>query len=282
MPKRSVKRTPSGPKKTTRRQLLRRGGALAGAAAAAAMARQPAARAETGEFMVLGQANTADSTTFLTNTGGGTGLMGSSGTDGVGLMGAADGDVNGFGVVGGRGSFDTAEFIQPAGIYGITNAASTIPAHAIIGHGRSPNKAGVYGYHPGGTGTGVRAEGGHRGLYAVATKPGGVAIEAIITNGTAIRAIASVGEVGLDVDGFFKFRRSGVQFVRGTPATPRSSVKNSGEVISPRSKVFATIQGFFPGVWVAGVRVEVDSSSFTIHLNKAVKQDVPVAWFIVD
>jgi hypothetical protein len=41
-------------------------------------------------------------------------------------------------------------------------------------------------------------------------------------------------------------------------------------------------QDYVNGVAVAGVVPDVSGSSFTIHLTKAVKASLPIAWFIVD
>ena len=60
-----------------------------------------------------------------------------------------------------------------------------------------------------------------------------------------------------------------------------TSVAVTGVALSSSSLILATLQGFEKGVAVAGVVPDVAASSFTIHLTKAAKVAVAVAWFII-
>jgi hypothetical protein len=93
---------------------------------------------------------------------------------------------------------------------------------------------------------------------------GGYGVFGSSTAGTALR-----------VEGVAEFSRTGSAHVSGT------SVTVTGVPLSSSSLILATLQGYEKGVAVAGVVPDVASSSFTIHLTKATKVSVAVAWFII-
>ena len=85
------------------------------------------------------------------------------------------------------------------------------------------------------------------------------------------------GGKGLQVTGRAVFSRSGkVTIAEGQTAKTVSSA------LTATSLVLATIQGFVPGLWVAGVELDAVGDTFAIRLNKAAPVALTVGWFVVN
>jgi hypothetical protein len=103
-----------------------------------------------------------------------------------------------------------------------------------------------------------------------ASTGGGIGVHAVSTKGKALR-----------VDGVASFSRSGKAVVAGTSKKRASSVTVTGVALTSASLVLATPQGVVAGVSVEGIDLDVAGRRFTIHLTKAIKVRLAVAWFVV-
>jgi hypothetical protein len=130
---------------------------------------------------------------------------------------------------------------------------------------------GVYAQSSGGT-----------GVYGDSTD--GTGVWANTYDGTALLAQAQFG-TAIDVQGRAQFNTSGVVTVKGTTATPKSSVRVNvtATTLTASSLVLATIQtNNAPGVVVQSAVPNVAGGYVTINLNQAVTKSVKVAWFVLN
>jgi hypothetical protein len=231
------------PARRTRRQLLAGGtGALAAVLTAEALVRPAPAAATNGDNVILGQNNTETRTTNISNSTGDIVLVGASTGSGTGLLGTT---------ASGSGS----------GVAGINSGAG----NGVFGNVHNSGASGVYGQNDG-TGFGVAGRAA-AGVGTLGDSAGGVGVWASSQHGTALK-----------VTGTAQFSRSGVL----TIAAGKSSATQTGVKLTPASLVLATVQQDGPGVWVRSAVPNVATSSFTVHLSKAVPARTRVAWFVVN
>jgi hypothetical protein len=191
--------------------------------------------------------------------GGNPGVWGQNDFTGNGVQGtsAAGDGVQGYGGGTGRGVYGQGGSGGGNGVQGYAGSASAVGVFAVNVFGG----IGLFGASDVAGGTGVKGEGAAVGVAAVATSATGL---------------------GLDVHGPAKFSRSGVVTISGTKAKPRSSavVSVPGRPLRAHSLILATPQTYLSGLSVAATVPH--STTFRIHLTRAVHTKVKVAWFIVD
>ena len=178
------------------------------------------------------------------------------------------------------------------GVYATTDSAITDDVSAVHAVNQGTG-VGVYAESDGGiciqatdrsvatSAYGVYAQSsGGTGVYGVSND--GVGVFADTFDGTALTARGQAG-IALDVQGTARFSTSGLATVKGSVATPRSSVKVTGVALTANSLVLATIQSNnAPGVSIESAVPNVAGSSFTLNLSQPVTKGVKVAWFIVN
>ena len=218
---------------------------------------------------------------FGTDQGAPTSLAGSIGVDGVVV------DKKGAGVAAQNESAGN-------GLYATTNSADTDDTAAVYATNAGTG-TGVYAESNGGSCVVAKDRSVDTGAYGVnAQSSGGTAVYGDSTDGTGVwahtfdgTALVAQGQFGtaIDVQGQAKFNTSGVATVKGTVATPKSSIRVNvtATTLTTSSLVLATIQtNNAPGVFVQSAVPNVAGNYFTINLNQAVTKSVKVAWFVVN
>jgi hypothetical protein len=203
-----------------------------------------------GSIGVLGLSTSNDGVHGETTHGANSGVAGID-TSTSGGHGAYGRSTNGIGVFGTLAS-------GPSGLLGGGSMAGVV--------GDSGSARGVLGLSAGDDGVhGTTSADGFSGVRGVDTSAGGgYGVYGSSTAGTALKVV-----------GITEFSRSGSALVSG------ASVVVTGVALSSSSLILATLQGYEKGVAVAGVVPNVATSSFTIHLTKAAKVSLAIAWFVV-
>jgi hypothetical protein len=267
----------SGDERRSRRDVMRLAVAgFAGALAAGALAPEGAS-ANDGDPILLGVANSgtlrtdvASSTTGytlrLTNSGHGSGLVAVAGSFGTGVDATST-----------AASFPAVAGYAPGpgpAIVGTVNVAPSAQSVDVGVQGTSGDGggAGVLGENPGG-GTGV-----------VGQSDAGIGVRGFTTTGTALAAqVSGLGGVGLYVQGTSSFQSCGLATIKGTVASPKSSVRVTDVIVNANSLVLATIQSNnVPGTFVQSAVPDAELGRITINLNQEVSKGVKVAWFVID
>jgi hypothetical protein len=194
-------------------------------------------------------------------TGNGGGVTGLGAGDGTGVTGQG-GPNNGGGVTGVGTGFQLGVFGRggPNGGPGVGGAGGTI--------GGSGASNGVEGF-AGNSGDGVSGS---------SPTGNGVRGTATAAAGVGVLAENTAGGVAFQVTGPAVFSRSGIL----TVAAGKSSATKTGVALTGASLVLATLQHDQAGVYVRSAVPNVASSSFTLHLSKAVTRKANVAWFVVN
>jgi hypothetical protein len=221
---------------------------------------------------------------YGTNTGGGHGAGGKADSFGVAGVHGENSAAGGFGVWGDAtggdqaiGVIGTASGASGIGLWGQTSVGTGVAAFAssIDSGSYGVTASGYTGVYASGTDTGIYGE-GNTGVYG-----DGAAYGVHGTgNGAAsigVRADTSGGGTALSVAGVAEFDRSGLASI---PAGSRSA-QVTGVALSPISLVLAVAQAKSQRYVVAAVP-DTANSLFTIYLNKATSNDLPVAWFVVN
>jgi hypothetical protein len=299
----------------TRRAVI--AGAIGGTATLAALAlgRPDVARAGDDGDVVLGEMNTSDSSTIVSNTspdgvglhgdadaatGASFGLSGSSNSpDGAGVYGTANAATGGVGVLG-EGLADGGVGVLGAGeTYGVWGAGagtgvfgSTGSGTGVIGYSQpvpmgtapqpsTPASTGVYGYAAqDGTASGVLGESTvGRGVHGGATT--GTGVSGLATTGTAayFKTSGLKNGTALRTVGRVRFDNSvGI----ATIGAGRASVTvTPGIDLLATSAVVATLQANPTGtIAVQGVVVNVTGNTFTIYLTATAASAMKVAWHV--
>jgi hypothetical protein len=268
----------------SRRGVLWRTGiaTVAGAAALTALDERRADAATGGNF-VLGNANSASSTTELSGTaspimqldGGGLGatgttlvvngpaggaglfVAGSSTVSTIGLAINGSGTGSATGVLGGSGS--------GTGVSGSSTSGTGIAGTSGTGvgvRGTSPSSAGVAG-----TST---SDAGVSG-----TSTSGAGVYGHSHSGTGVHASSATGNA-LSVSGKAHFSRSGSSSVSAQHSSKTVTVSG----ITSSSLVLVTLQSAISGVYVQSAVPA--SGHFTVHLNKTASQATKFAWFVLN
>jgi hypothetical protein len=178
----------------SRRALLVAGLGGLVAAVAAAIGRPLPARAADGEFLKLGNANTASSPTTLAYGGAGDGLTVSGGAAAVNAITGTSGDNVGSGI---RGVGDPGSYA--AGVWGSSDVgvgvrADTTTGDAVWAKSTADGSRAVYAQGPDTGGYAIYAEAGEDVLYAQSTDDGagagdGTAVTAYSQHGVGIFAV---------------------------------------------------------------------------------------------
>lgn len=235
------------------RRALILGAASAGAGITASLvavepARAAPARPLGGSPVLLGKANSAAATTTVNATAG-TGIQGSTATDGQ------------------------------SGVAGIDTSTGD-SAHGVFG--RSHNGTGVYGRTGAADGIGVWGDDasadGAIGVQGVS--PTGFGVFGTSDSGVGVVA-DSLSGIALEVTGVARFSRSGTATVAGTSKAAKNSVTVTGVRLTSSSHVLVTAQTHVAGVGVAAAVPDPAKGSFTIYLTKSVKTHLHIAWFVV-
>jgi hypothetical protein len=252
-------RPPDPPGGRYGRRALMLGVAGAGLAAGV-VAGANTAGAANGSDVLLGESNSATATTEVTTTSG-DGLQGVTSSDGFSGVAGIDESSSG-----GHGVYGTST--DGIGVYGtLSSGQSGLLGSSVAGSvGDSSASAGVLGLSSSDDGVqGTTSADGFSGVRGIDQSTGG---------GYGVYGSSTAG-AALKVDGVAEFSRSGTVAITGT------SVSVTGVTLTSSSLILATLQGYEKGVAVAGVVPDVAGSSFTIHLTKAAKVSLAVAWFIV-
>lgn len=214
------------------------------------------AQASDGDPLILGQQNTAESTTTITSTvDPGTALFVDGGEEAIVARCAF---TNCTGIV--------AMGISEAGISARDAGGVGVEAAGLIGVEAHGTSVGV-----GGTGGSIGVSGG--GAVGVSGR-GAVGVEAIALGPDA---------TALTARGPTTFNRSGIVTVPAGVSTVKVTLDTPQGDLSPGALVLATVQQRGAGVFVrAAAPHPTDASSFTIFLNKIAPVDVKVGWFIVN
>jgi hypothetical protein len=260
---------------------------------AEALARPAPAAAATGDPLILGVDNTETNGTVIRNstdgvsglicdvTGNGSALAAHS-DSGFGVVGESESNAgvggastNGTGVVGVSGSdvVGVSIGLAPHGVHGITSSASGAgvlgendsDGNGVYGHANNSSASGVYGLNDG-TGFGLAGR-AISGTGVLGDSADGVGVWASSQNATA-----------LNVTGKAHFSRSGKLAI----AAGGTSATKTGLVLSSASLVLVTPQNDVPGVAVRSAVPDVAAGSFTVHLAKAVSENVHIGWFVVN
>lgn len=299
-------------REVSRRDAVKLGVAgLAGAAGVALLAPKTA-EAANGP-MLTGTTNAATSSTDLTNSGTGYALRVTA-TSGDGLAvfsgggsgnhGVAGYSANGDGVMGQSGATGTAVFSPEFGVHGVSDVTGQSGAYGehvadgngVLGTTGAGGRAGVVGRHAG-SGSGVlgQSEGGagvqgndlstEVTAYGVfGQSPNGTGVQGVTTSGAALAGrVSGAGGVGLFLQGRALYSGCGIATIKGTVASPKSSIKVSEVDLSAQSMVLAMIQtNNVPGTFVQSAVPNVAGFSITLTLNHQVAKSVKVAWFVID
>jgi hypothetical protein len=268
----------------SRRGVLWRTGiaTVAGAAALTALDERRADAATGGNF-ILGNNNSASSTTELSGTaspimeldGGGlnatgTTLLVNGPTGGAGLFvaGSSTNSTTGLAINGsGTGS--------ATGVFGGSGSGTGISGSSTSGtgvSGTSGTGVGMRGTSPSSTGVAGTSTSG-AGVSGTSTSGSGVAGQS--HSGTGVHASSTTGNA-LSVIGKAHFSRSGSSSVSAHQTTKTVTVSG----ISPASLVLVTLQSAISGVYVQSAVPA--SGHFTVHLSKTASQATKFAWFVLN
>lgn len=259
---------------TSRRGVLWKTGlaTVAGAAALTALDERRADAASGGNF-ILGNANSATSTTELSANaspvmqldGGGLGATGTTlivngPTGGAGLYvsGASTTSTTGLAINGsGAGS--------ATGVYGSSGSGT-----AVVGN--STSGTGVRGASVSGTGVDAAST---SGAGITGTSSSGTGVAGTSTSGTGVSARSTTG-TALSVSGKVHFSRSGSSSVSTGVASKTVSVPG----MTSSSLVLVTLQSAYSGVYVQSAVPA--SGKFTLHLSKKATHTTHFAWFVIN
>jgi hypothetical protein len=265
------------------------------------LAQAPPAQAANGEPVLLGQDNTETAPTRIRNLkadevglrvtaqgAGSTALealspnvaLRAEGEQGTGVWGVSQ---SGDGVVG--------QSFFAAGVHGISShgfgvvgdgellagvSGNSRFSSGVVGANVATDKPAVQGWAQNGS-TGVQgiSAGGeatppispNTGVHGVCDAADGIGVLAQSASGTALR-----------VDGRAVFGRSGVLVI---PARSRSATK-AGIRLTRASLVLAILRQHQAGVHVEAAVPDPATGSFTVYLNRRVRRDIQVAWFVVN
>lgn len=299
-------------KRTDRRGLFKTAGAPAIGAALVGLVDATPAGAADGGPVLLGQSNTANDVTSITSAGGfssentadfNAGVYGSdvSSKSGYGVYGLSENGICVYGSPFGNtsGLLGSNDGVHGETTHGANSGVAGIDTSTSGGHGvygRSTNGIGVFGTLAsgpsgllgGGSMAGVvgdsgsargvlRLSAGDDGVHGTTSADGFSGVRGVDTSaggGYGVYGSSTAG-TALKVVGITEFSRSGSALVSG------ASVVVTGVALSSSSLILATLQGYEKGVAVAGVVPNVATSSFTIHLTKAAKVSLAIAWFVV-
>ncbi len=107
---------------------------------------------------------------------------------------------------------------------------------------------------------------------------GRVGVAGTTRDGTGVSAVArELSGTALRVRGRARFSRSGTVTIKAGRRTARKGVP----ALASDSLVMATIQDRRVGVHIEAAVVCASRDYFTIHLNKVVRRDTRVAWFVL-
>ncbi len=258
-----------GPQRS-RRSFLAGAAALLGLVAAESIANAPAASAADGDPLYLGKPNSASTETVafasvggapaafrVQNTGTSDAVQGVASAGGAGTAGYADAGVGAYGWSNqSRGVLGQANG-PSTGVQGVSGPTAPAPAA----------KTGVFGYASQDTSAiGVLGESGV-----------GTGVRGRSDQGTGVFAESLSGDALL-VSGPGAFSRCGIV----TILAGRKSILVTSVALSPKSLVLAVLQGNSSKRYVLSAVPDVANDRFTITLNKAVKSDTPVGWFVVN
>ncbi|HSK51798.1 MAG TPA: hypothetical protein VLA44_03525 [Clostridia bacterium] len=255
----------------SRRALL--AAAAGGAAALAATAAMPlTALAADGDDVVLGVANTEESTTSISNsTEGSTGFAVNATGAAAALLGTSTGAAGVYAVSVDGTDAALIENTSYTGVYGwspSTPPESEFAAAGVVG--QSPD-IGLYGdgyYGSVGWGFYGAAGFGHVGLLGEALDPGGYGVHAVGDTTT---------NFGLRVDGRIRLtNRAG----RATIGAGRSSVVVNVSGATTVSRVYAVLNSNRSGRYVRAV--VPSAGKITIYLNSTVSAASTVSWLLLD
>ena len=303
---------PAADRKQSRRALFAGTvGAGVGAVAATVLGSAQSASADTGGNCVLGESNTASSTTSIT-TSSGTGLAGTtSDISGVGVFGTDTSSTgssgvfgqstNGTGVQGvtsgnnqaamlatdnssGGGIGVSANSTNGTGVFGtsangagVQGQTSGTGQSGVVGMDTSAvlGGSGVFGSSANGTGVqGTTGGNGQAGVIGTDNSPGGgTGVNGTSINGTGVQAAS--GGIALLVTGKVAFSTSGT----ATVAAGHKSVTVSQDGVTPSSLVLATLQKVQTSAAVAAA--VPGTGAFTITMTSPAKTPLPVAWFVI-
>jgi hypothetical protein len=135
-----------------------------------------------------------------------------------------------------------------------------------------------------GIATGVRGDGADIGVEGIAHVGGGpegwgIGVSGTAKTGIGVKATSPSG-IALDVVGKARFSRSGKVAVAAGRSWVDVDVKSKGG-LTTSSLVFATLQTYRSGVYVAATRKDYTAGKVRIYLNKAVSGTTYVAWLVV-
>jgi hypothetical protein len=303
---------------TTRRTLLAAGLGSLVAAIGAALGRPLTVRAADGQNFVLGQTNSATSTTRL-NTDATNGLLvvGAAGTTNA-IKGTSGSNV-GAGVLGVADSGSFAAGVYGSSDVGVGVRADTTTGDAVWAVSSGAGSRAIYAQGPA-DGYAVYAEAGEDVIYAHSTgSGGGTAVTAFSETGvgifatsdatnnaailaetskqtavaayygdrglstgaakTAIYAQAAAGGTALRTVGPVRFSSAGLATI---PAGTRSVTVNPGLDITASSKILALPQTN-PGGTTTVQRIfrNTTANTFTIWLTANATANTAVAWFLI-
>ena len=140
------------------------------------------------------------------------------------------------------------------------------PDHGLWGIGHTAGQPAILGRHAKDGSPGVK---GLNGVSGTAGELGGAA---------GGGAYAPAGGIALEVSGLAAFSRTG----QATVATGKQSVKVTGIPLTPQSIVFATLEAYRSGVWIAAAVLNRHTGTLTIHLNKKVSSPIGACWIVLE
>jgi hypothetical protein len=268
----------------SRRGVLWRTGlaTVAGAAALTALDERRADAATGGNF-ILGQSNSATSTTELSATASPIlqldgGSLGATGTTlvvnapigGAGLFVSGSSTTSTTGLAINASGTGTA-----TGVFGSSGSGTGVSGSSTSGtgvNGGSGTGSGVRGTSTSGTGmAGLSTSGA--GVTGASTS--GTGVSGSSHSGTGVLASSSTGNA-LSVHGRAHFSRSGSSSVAAGHATKTVSVSG----ITSSSLVLVTLQSASSGVYVQSAVPA--SGQFTVHLSKKAPNTTKFAWFVLN
>jgi hypothetical protein len=261
----------------SRRQMLAAAVGGIGALVATAVHRPSRVSADTGDNLILGNDNTADTVTRLTTTdpvvgGAALELVAPGITTGLNIMAGTTGAAAEADVVGLQGTSLTDA--MSAGVVGTTQEGI-----GVVGGAQGDFGAGVLGF-------------GYNGMYgfgAIGTTgdaDGGCGVQGWSgadfppnpTTQTGVWAGASSGRTALQVNGRAKFTRSGRTSIAAN--TSKKTISVPGGVFSS-SFAFAVLNTSRSGIYVRAVVPSPSTDKITIYLNKAVGHSTSCAWMVL-
>jgi hypothetical protein len=246
----------------SRRALL--AAAAGGAAALAAQAALPlTAAAATGDPVLLGSENVANTTTRVTILDGSVSDDAFYATAGGVASGVAGYSLYSSGVRGMAASPSGAAAASETSYTGVYGWSAADPANGLATGvwGDSPD-FGVYGT-------------GYFGVYGSGVV--GVTGQAETTSGPGVHALgATTSSPALKVTGKVSFNRSGRKLI----AAGKTSVVVSLAGVTTSSKIFAVMSNNRTGRYVRAV--VPGANQFTIYLNASYTSQSYLAWFVID